>query len=68
MRYDETREIYRDCRWCKGRGCLACKSEADKAYKAEFPDGPKPIATFDNSPDGIEKLKSFLADLGVKQP
>lgn len=46
MRYDECREIYRDCRWCKGKGCLYCKAEADKAYKAAFPDGPQPMATF----------------------
>jgi hypothetical protein len=39
-------KTYRDCRWCGGRGCLACPAEADKAYKAAFPDGPKPIATF----------------------
>lgn len=37
---------YRDCRWCGGRGCLACEGEADKDYKAQFPSGPKPIATF----------------------
>lgn len=46
VRFDEERSVYRDCRWCAGRGCLYCKSEADKAYRAEFPDGPKPLATF----------------------
>lgn len=46
MRYDEMKEVYRDCRWCKGKGCLYCKAEADKAYKAAFPDGPQPMATF----------------------
>jgi len=40
--------IYRDCKWCNGRGCLQCKTEADKAYKREFPDGPKPILTIRN--------------------
>jgi len=60
VRYDEEKEVYRDCRWCKGRGCLYCKSEADKAYKAAFPDGPKPIATFENTPEGIESLKAFM--------
>jgi hypothetical protein len=64
MRYDETKEVYRDCRWCRGRGCLYCKSEADKAYKAEFPDGPQPIATFDiSTPEGAEKARDFLASL-----
>ena len=44
-RFDERTEVYRDCRFCRGRGCLACPGEADKAYHAAFPDGPKPIAT-----------------------
>jgi hypothetical protein len=33
------------CRFCSGRGCLACASESDKAYRAAFPEGPKPILT-----------------------
>lgn len=37
--------IYRDCKWCHGRGCLSCEGEADKEYKRQFPDGPKPILT-----------------------
>jgi hypothetical protein len=37
---------YRDCKWCGGRGCLSCEVEADKEYKRQFPDGPKPLATF----------------------
>ncbi len=49
MRFDDQRSVYRDCRWCQGRGCLYCKAEADKAYKAAFPEGPKPIATFNLS-------------------
>lgn len=35
--------IYRDCKWCGGQGCLACPGEADKEYKRQFPDGPKPL-------------------------
>lgn len=46
VRYDEERGIYRDCRFCGGKGCLACPAEADKAYKKEFPDGPQPMAVF----------------------
>ena len=48
MRFDETttRSVYRDCRWCRGRGCLYCKSEADKAFKIAFPNGAEPMATF----------------------
>ena len=38
--------IYRDCPFCRGKGCLACPAEADKEYKRQFPDGPKPLATF----------------------
>jgi hypothetical protein len=60
VRYDERTERYRDCRWCSGKGCLYCKDERDKAYKAEFPDGPKPIATFDMT---TEAGQQGLADL-----
>lgn len=38
---------YRDCKWCYGKGCAFCPGEADRAYKAAFPDGPVPMATFD---------------------
>lgn len=44
MRFDGRR--YRNCRWCYGEGCLYCEAEAKKAYQREFPDGPKPLATF----------------------
>jgi hypothetical protein len=42
------RGIYRDCKWCGGKGCLACPAEADKEYKRQFPDGPKPMMTIKN--------------------
>lgn len=35
--------IYRDCKWCGGKGCLACPAEAEKEYKRQFPDGPRPF-------------------------
>ena len=54
MRYDEERGVYRDCKFCHGKGCLACPKEADAAYKREFPDGPKPIATYP-TPEGSTK-------------
>lgn len=38
--------IYRDCPFCHGKGCIACPGEAGKEYKRQFPDGPKPLATF----------------------
>lgn len=61
MRYDAEREIYRDCRWCHGKGCLYCKAEANKAYKAAFPDGPRPIASFDiSTPSGVEKARGAI--------
>lgn len=36
---------YRDCKWCHGKGCNYCKSERDKEYKRQFPDGPTPLLT-----------------------
>lgn len=64
MRYDDKHEVYRDCRWCRGKGCLYCKAEADKAYKATFPDGPKPFATFDTTtPEGVAAATDFLKSI-----
>jgi hypothetical protein len=64
MRYDEARGIYRDCRFCGGRGCLYCPAEADKAYKAAFPEGAKPLATFKLSdfekPGGLEAIRKAI--------
>ena len=61
MRYDEEKGIYRDCKFCGGAGCLACEGEANKAYKKEFPDGPKPIATFKlDDPQDMERLGKAL--------
>ena len=37
--------IYRDCKWCGGKGCLACPQEAEKEYKRQFPNGPRPLVT-----------------------
>ena len=45
VRYDEERGVYRDCKWCGGKGCLACPGEARKEYKRQFPEGPIPILT-----------------------
>ena len=46
--------IYRDCKWCGGQGCLACPGEADKEYKRQFPDGPKPLLSITH-----EELDAF---------
>ena len=60
MRFDEQKQIYRDCRWCGGKGCLQCKNEADKAYKAAFPDGPQPIATFPATAEGLDAARKVI--------
>lgn len=59
-RFDPQRAVYRDCRWCQGKGCLYCEAEANKAYKAAFPDGPRPIATFAMTPEGVAAAKSAI--------
>jgi hypothetical protein len=65
-RYDETNGVYRDCKWCYGRGCLQCHGEAKKAYKKAFPDGPQPVATYEH--DGSEEgLKNALVAALAKE-
>jgi hypothetical protein len=63
MRYDEQRGIYRDCKWCGGKGCLACPGEAEKEYNRQFPDGPKPIATFSTESLGEGGVLGLLESL-----
>ncbi len=58
-RYDPVRQIYRDCRWCGGNGCISCPIEAQKAYKEQFPDGPQPIATF--TKETVGQLRDVLS-------
>jgi hypothetical protein len=59
MRFNGHR--YTSCRWCSGSGCLYCENEADQAYAREFPEGPKPIATFRlDSPADMERMKSIF--------
>lgn len=55
------------CRFCHGNGCLACQAEADRAYKAEFPDGPKPIAEVSHAARGKrnEKPESDAGGVGL---
>ena len=61
VRYDEEKQIYRDCKFCGGKGCLACPQEVKKAYKEAFPDGPKPIATIKlDDPKAMERAKKAL--------
>lgn len=56
------------CRFCHGNGCLACQAEEDRAYKAEFPDGPKPIATIshDGTKEGLARILNTLLS-GISQ-
>ena len=64
MRYDEKKEVYRDCKFCGGRRCLACPAEADKEYKRQFPNGPKPIATFKtDDPKDMERLGKMFQEI-----
>ena len=62
-RYDEERGIYRDCPYCQGEGCPKCPEEADAEYKRQFPDGPKPIATFENTTEGATAAGVFLQEI-----
>jgi hypothetical protein len=57
---------YSRCKWCQGRGCLACGPQSDADYKKAFPDGPKPILTVANDDaDGMSKLASILSAAGL---
>jgi hypothetical protein len=56
---------YRDCRFCHGRGCACCDGEAEKAYKRAFPEGPKPIATFNL--DSKHDVDRFVATFHVEK-
>lgn len=60
---------YRDCKFCGGKGCLACPSEADKEYNRQFPNGPQPIATLKlDDPDLAEKMQALIEEaLGNEQ-
>ena len=68
VRYDEKVGIYRDCKWCGGRGCVYCPGEAEAEYKRQFPDGPKPIATFDmTTKKGIAKAKKAIGAKAINK-
>lgn len=68
MRYDKERQIYADCRFCQGKGCLACEGEAMKAYKRAFPNGAKPVATFKtDEPKDMELLKRSFGANALKK-
>ncbi len=53
---------YRDCRFCGGRGCAACDSEADKDFK-KFADENPPVVFKTDTPAGMSEMKQFVAGL-----
>jgi hypothetical protein len=53
---------YRDCRFCGGRGCAACDSEAKKDFK-KFADENPPVSFKTDTTDGINEMKRFVAGL-----
>jgi hypothetical protein len=60
------------CKFCAatGRnGCLSCEAESDAEYKRQFPDGPKPMASFENTEEGMAGMKALLSRLfgGVEE-
>lgn len=60
--------VYRDCKWCKGSGCVYCEAEADKEYERQFPGGAQPIATFktkDIEGGALGLFKSILSPQAV---
>lgn len=67
MRFNPKNSVYRDCRWCGGGGCLYCESEADKAYRHAFPDGPKPIASFPATPEGLAAAKAAIGRTAIEK-
>ena len=68
VRYDEEKGIYRDCKFCGGRGCLACPGEANKEYKRQFPNGPEPIATFKtDDPRDMERMQRTVGGEALKK-
>jgi hypothetical protein len=62
VRYDDERGVYRDCKWCRGKGCVMCPTEADAEYKRQFPNGPEPLATFPATKGGLSDAIKFATD------
>ena len=64
FRFDEEKQIYRDCSFCGGKGCLACPGQAKKDYDRAFPNGPGPVATFKtDDPDDMQRLKDVIGSV-----
>ena len=60
--------VYRDCRWCNGKGCISCLEEAKADYEKQFPNGPQPIATFKiDNPKDMENMKQIFGAKAIKK-
>lgn len=59
---------YHNCKFCRGRGCLACEGEAEKDYKKQFPNGPQPIATISTEGMTAEDKNALLTRLFTLPP
>ena len=67
-RFDPRRSIYRDCRWCGGKGCLYCEAEASAEYQRQFPNGPQPAATFDmTTPEGVARASAAIGRAAIEK-
>lgn len=54
-------DIQRACRFCRGRGCLACDAAKDAEYTRQFPTPPQPLATFAlNDPEEMQLARYAL--------
>lgn len=59
---------YHNCKFCRGRGCIACEGEAEKDYKKQFPNGPQPIATISTEGMTAEAQNILLKRLFTAPP
>ena len=59
--------IYRDCKWCRGKGCLSCPAEAKKEYQRQFPDGPKPILTIKREEFDALEIAELTGGAGMRE-
>lgn len=62
MRYDPQKQRYQDCKWCQGRGCLACSGEAKKDFEASQ---PQLIATFTNEEINLPAVKKAIGPTAI---
>lgn len=68
------------CHWCGGgsatadRGCAACFNARERKikelaaeYAAAFPNGPQPLLTLDNSPEGWDAMRRIIGKEAVEK-